>query len=92
MSKKPDPNEQPIGDAVEEFLRGLSTTHEGDQVGQGLDELAKMFHMYFEKLQESGFHYSKAFILARDWHGMWWQAKLQHEMMHMHPQTDDEQT
>jgi hypothetical protein len=49
-----------------------------------------MFYTYFQKLQESGFHYSKAFILTRDWHGMWWTTKFNHEMMHMHPPQEDE--
>ena len=75
----------PHGDAVEAFLKNLASTHESDQIGQGMDEMANMFYTYFQKLQEKGFHYSKAFILTRDWHGMWWTTKFNHEMMHMHP-------
>jgi hypothetical protein len=84
-------DERSIGDEAEEFLRNLVSTHESDQIGQGLDDMAKMFYTYFQKLQESGFHYSKAFILTRDWHGMWWTTKFNHEMMHMHPPDGDEQ-
>jgi hypothetical protein len=89
MAKKPE-EEPSTGDAAEQFLRGLISTHEEDQLGQGLDEMAKMFYQYFQRLQESGFHYSKAFILTRDWHGMWWQTKFQHEMMHMHPPVEEQ--
>lgn len=85
-------DERSVGDEAEEFLRNLVGTHESDQIGQGLDDMAKMFYSYFQKLQEQGFHYSKAFILTRDWHGMWWTTKFNHEMMHMHPQEDEHST
>lgn len=88
MPKKQD---HTTGDAAEEFLRNLVSTHDSDQIGQGLEEMAKMFYVYFEKLQAQGFHYSKAFILTRDWHGFWWSAKFQHEMMHMHPSQDEDE-
>jgi hypothetical protein len=89
MSK--DTDNHPTGDAAEEFLRNLVSTHDGDQMGQGLEEMAKMFYLYFEKMKEQGFHYSKAFILTRDWHNLWWQTKFQHEMMHMHPPQDEDE-
>jgi hypothetical protein len=82
-------DEQPTSDAVEEFLRNLVSTHEDDQMKEGLTELAEMFHGYFVALQRSGFHYSKAFILTRDWHGMWWTSKFNHLMMHEHPEADE---
>lgn len=85
-------DEKSVGDEAEEFLRNLVSTHESDQVGQGLEDLAKMFYSYYIKLQEQGFVRSKAFVLTRDWHGMWWTTKFNHEMMHMHPPQDDEQT
>lgn len=84
-------DEHTTGDAAEEFLKNLAATHDSDQMGQGLEDLAKMFYGYFQKLQESGFHYSKAFILTRDWHGMWWSTKFNHEMMHMHPPVDEDE-
>lgn len=83
-------DERSIGDEAEEFLRNLVTTHESDQLSQGLEDMAKMFYDYFQKLQASGFHYSKAFMLTRDWHGMWWTTKFNHEMMHMHQPTEGE--
>jgi uncharacterized protein YjlB len=86
-------DERSVGDEADEFLRNLVSTHEGDQIGQGLDDMAKMFYTYFQKLQEQGFHYSKAFVLTRDWHGMWWTTKFNHEMMHMHQLAEgDEQS
>jgi hypothetical protein len=79
------------GDAAEEFLRSLVSTHDNEQMGKGLEELAEMFFHYFKALQNSGFHYSKAFVLTRDWHGMWWTTKLNHEMMHLHPSQDEDE-
>jgi hypothetical protein len=83
-------DERPTSESVEEFLRTLVSTHEDDQMKEGLEELAEMFHGYFKSLQKSGFHYSKAFILTRDWHGMWWTTKFNHSMMHAHPPDEDE--
>lgn len=84
-------DDHPTGDAAEAFLRNLVSTHENDQTMQGLEDMAEMFWNYFQKLQEKGFHYSKAFILTRDWHGMWWTTKFNHEMMHMHPPQEEEE-
>jgi hypothetical protein len=90
VAKKPE-DEPTTGDAAEAFLRNLTSTHDSDQMGQGLDEMAQMFYSYFEKLQSKGFHYSKAFILTRDWHGFWWTTKFQHELMHLHPPQDEDE-
>jgi len=76
--------------AAEQFLKGLASTHDNDQLYEGLDDLASMFFAYFKRLQNKGFHYSKAFILTRDMHGIWWNGKVQHEMIHMHEHTEGE--
>jgi len=76
-------------DAAEMFLRGLVSTHDGDQMSEGMDDLAGMFYAYFKSLQKRGFHYSKAFILTRDMHGIWWNARISHEIMHMHGESDE---
>ncbi len=84
-------DEHSTGDAAEEFLRSLVSTHDTEQMGKGLEDLAEMFFLYFKSLQKAGFHYSKAYVLTRDWHGMWWTTKFNHEMMHIHPPTDEDE-
>jgi hypothetical protein len=82
-------------DAASRFLAGLVSTHDDDQMKQGLEELAGLFWVYYQNLQERGFHKSRAFILCRDFHGMWWQAKFQRDFvtdMHGHIHEDGDGT
>jgi len=87
-----EPQKKNTADAAEEFLKNLTSTFDDDQQKKGLTDLAQMFWDYYVALQTSGFHRTKAFVLCRDWHGMWWSAKINHEMMHMHqgPEPDED--
>lgn len=84
------PEESSTGDAAERFLRGIVNTHDSDQMASGMDDMAQIIFDYYKSLQEKGFHRSKAFILVRDWHGMFWNLRFNHELIHMHPEVGDD--